>query len=303
MKLLVTGAGGQVGRALLRAADAFEGDLVGLRRDDLDVTDRDAVLRAVERHAPEVIVNAAAYTAVDRAEAEPEAAFAVNRDGPAHLAAACAEAGIPLVHFSTDYVFDGTKGTPYVETDPVTPLGVYGQSKWTGEEAVRERLGRHVILRTSWVFSAHGHNFVKTILRLSREREVLRVVADQYGNPTAAADIARAALHIAKRAVAEPDVPPDQVRGRLWGTVHGAGTPATTWHGLAEAVIAEARRHGPVLAERIEPVPTSAYPTAARRPPDARLDTARLTEVWGLEPPPWREAVREVVAELAGRGR
>ncbi len=292
MKLLVTGAGGQVGRELVRAA-GFGGEVVGLTRSDLDVTDREAVRRVVERYAPAAVINAAAYTAVDRAETEPDLAFSVNRDGPAHLAAACAAAGIPLVHFSTDYVFDGTKGVPYTEADPANPLGVYGQSKWAGEEAVRERLDRHVILRTSWVFSAHGHNFVKTMLRLSREREVLRVVADQRGNPTAAADIARLALEVAHRAATDPDAPR--------GTYHVAGAPATTWHGLAEAVVQEARQHG-ARAVRIEPIPTSAYPTPARRPPDARLDTGRLAEVWGIEPPPWRAALRRVVAELAERG-
>ncbi len=294
MKLLVTGANGQVGRELIRAAAESDMQAVGLSRADLDVTDREAVRRAVETQAPDVVVNAAAYTAVDRAEAEPDLAFAVNRDGAAHLADACAATGLPLVHFSTDYVFDGTKGQPYTEADPVRPLGVYGQSKWAGEEAVRERLGAHVILRISWVFSAHGHNFVKTMLRLSREREALGVVIDQWGNPTAAADAARAALTIAQRAVAEPDAP--------WGTVHFGGTPATTWHGFTEAIVAEARRHGTVRTERVEPIPTSAYPTPAARPADARLECTRIARDWGIEPPPWRLALAQVVAEILERG-
>ena len=210
MRVLVTGANGQVGHALVRQGGAA---VVGLDRAALDITDREAVRRAVGEHAPDLVVNAAAYTAVDRAEAEEETAFAVNRDGPAHLADACTEHGIPLIHLSTDYVFDGTKGrvpegTPYVETDPVHPLGVYGRSKAAGEEAVRERLGRHVILRTSWVFGDHGQSFVRTILRLGQERDALRVVADQRGNPTAAADIARVVLQIAER-IAEAH------RGRL----------------------------------------------------------------------------------------
>ncbi len=289
MKIVVTGASGQVGRELLRAG---EGNVVGLTRADLDITDREVVRHAVETHAPDVIINAAAYTAVDRAESEPDLAFAVNRDGPVHLTDACAELSIPLVHLSTDYVFDGTKGAPYTESDPANPLGVYGQSKWEGEEAVRARLDRHVIFRTSWVFSAHRHNFVKTILRLSSERDTLRVVADQHGNPTAAADIARAALHIAERIATDPDAPS--------GTFHFAGTPVTTWHGLAESVVEEARQHGPIRTERIEPIPTSAYPTPARRPPDARLHTARLADLWGMAPPPWQPALRDAVAELMG---
>lgn len=290
MKILVPGANGQVGRELVRCGAERGIEVVGLGRAELDVTDAAAVRRAVETHAPGAVVNAAAYTAVDRAEEEPALAFAVNRDGAAHCAAACAEAGIPLVHISTDYVFDGTKGAPYTEGDAPNPLGVYGQSKWAGEEAVRARLDAHVILRTSWVFSAHGHNFVKTMLRLSREREVLRVVADQQGNPTAAADIARAALHIVEEVAVR--------EGAAWGTVHFAGTPATTWHGLAEAVVAEARRHGPVHVRTVEPIPTSAYPTPARRPADVRLDCSRIERVWGLEPPAWRPAVARVVAEL-----
>lgn len=293
MNILVTGANGQVGRELVRCGAEAGIDVVALARADLDITDREAVRRTVEQAAPDAVVNAAAYTAVDRAESEPEAAFAVNRDGAAHCAAACADAGIPLVHISTDYVFDGTKGEPYTETDAPNPLGVYGASKWAGEEAVRDRLDAHVILRTSWVFSAHGSNFVKTMLRLSREREELRVVADQRGNPTAAADIARAALRIVQRAATREDA--------SWGTFHFAGTPATTWHGLAEAVVAEARRHGPVRTQRVEPIPTSAYPTPARRPADARLDCARIAREWGIGPPGWQEAVARVVAEVARR--
>lgn len=290
MRLLVTGANGQVGHALARQGGAA---VVGLDRAALDITDREAVRRAVQEHAPDLVVNAAAYTAVDRAEAEEETAFAVNRDGPAHLADACAEAGLPLIHLSTDYVFDGTKGAPYVEEDDTDPLGVYGLSKEAGEEAVRERLGRHVILRTSWVFGDQGQNFVRTILRLGRERDVLRVVADQRGNPTAAADIARAVLEIAERIVGGEEA--------SWGTFHFAGQPATTWHGFAEAILEEARRHGPVRAERVESIPTSAYPTLAPRPADSRLDGSKLAAVWGIDAPPWRPALRAVVSSLLTR--
>jgi len=288
--LLVTGANGQVGHALAAMASA-DLEIVALGRARLDVTDADAVRRLVEAHAPDAVVNAAAYTAVDRAEGEPDLAFAVNRDGPAHLAGACAEAGIPLLHVSTDYVFDGAKEGPYTEDDPVAPLGVYGRSKWEGEEAVRERLDRHVILRTAWVFSDHGHNFVKTMLRLAREREVLRVVADQHGGPTAASDIADALVAVARQVVAAP--------GR-WGTYHVAGRPATTWHGFAEAIVEEARRHGPVAVRAVEPIPTAAYPTPARRPAHSVLDTAKITAAFGVEAPDWRPALARVVARLAG---
>ena len=186
MRVLIPGSNGQVGRELVAWAAQHGVEAIGLTRVDLDLTDASVVEAVVHAHRPDAVVNAAAYTAVDRAESEPDVAFAVNRDGPAALAATCADLGIPLVHFSTDYVFDGTKSEPYVEDDPVAPLGVYGQSKWVGEEAVRTALDHHLILRVSWVFSRHGGNFVKTMLRLGREREALRVVADQHGGPTPA---------------------------------------------------------------------------------------------------------------------
>lgn len=290
MKLLLTGAGGQLGHALVEAAEGAEPlALVALDRAALDVTDAAAVSRAVAVHAPDAVVNAAAYTAVDRAEAEPERAFAVNRDGAAHLAGACAEAGVPLLHVSTDYVFDGAKGTPYTEDDAPNPLGVYGASKWAGEEAVRARLERHVIIRSAWVFGVRGHNFVRTILRLAGERETLRVVADQRGGPTAAADLASALLRIACAVVEEP--------GR-WGTYHFAGGPPVTWHGFAEAVVEEARRWRPLAARHVAPIRTEDYPTAARRPTEVVLDCGKIAAAFGVEAPPWRPALARVVARL-----
>jgi dTDP-4-dehydrorhamnose reductase len=291
MNLLVTGASGQLGRAL---AEAEEGvNLVALDRTGLDVTDAEAVRRAVEAHAPDAVVNAAAYTAVDRAEAEPARAFAINRDGPKNLAAACAEGQIPLLHVSTDYVFDGTKGAPYVEDDAPNPLGVYGRSKWEGEEAVRERQDRHVIVRTAWVFGPHGHNFVRTILRLAGERETLRVVADQRGCPTAASDLAVALLRIARAVVEEP--------GR-WGTYHLAGQPPTTWHGFAEAVVEEARRWRPLAVREVVPLRTDAYPAVAPRPAEVVLDGGKIERAFGIEAPSWRPALARVVARLCEEG-
>lgn len=290
MHLLVTGANGQVGHAL---AGMVAPDLVitALDRAGLDITDRDAVLRAVRVQHPDVVVNAAAYTAVDQAEREPERAFAVNRDGPAHLAEACEEVGIPLLHLSTDYVFDGTKGGAYTEEDPVAPLGVYGQSKWAGEEAVRAQTERHVILRTAWVFSDHGANFVKTMLRLGREREMLRVVADQHGGPTAAADIAAALLAIARQVTADP--------GR-WGTYHFAGQPPTTWYGFAAAIFEEARRYGPLAVHAVTPITTAEYPTPAQRPANSVLATDRIEAAFGASAPDWRASLARTVARLQG---
>ena len=289
--MLVTGASGQVGRALVAAAPAAGVEVVGLDRAALDVTDADAVRQALALHRPDAVLNAAAYTAVDHAEAEPAQAFALNRDGAAHVARACAEAGAWLVHLSTDYVFDGEGTAPYREDDPVSPLGVYGRSKAAGEAAVRDALpGRHLVVRTSWVFSATGQNFVRTMLRLARERDALHVVADQQGCPTPADDLARDIFTMLQAAVARPD---------LTGTYHWAGTPPTSWHGLAEAVVDQARRHGPVAVRRVEPIATEAFPTPARRPAWSVLDTAKATSVFGLAPPDWRPALARVVRALA----
>ena len=286
MRALVTGAGGQVGRELVLRVPGGA-DVVALDRAGLDLTDADAVAAAVAAYRPDVVLNAAAYTAVDRAEGEAALAFAVNRDGAARLAAACAAHGAALLHLSTDYVFDGTKPTPYAEDDPASPLGVYGRSKWEGEEAVRERLDRHVIVRVAWVFGPHGHNFVKTMARLAQDREELRVVADQRGGPTPAGAIADALWAIAGQ-IAE---------GReAWGTVHFCGAPATTWHGLAEAAIAEARALGPVACRRVLPIATADYPTPAARPANSVLACDRIAERWGLAQPDWRPYIGETVA-------
>lgn len=288
MKLLVTGAGGQVGRALVRAAAARGVETVALGRPDLDITQRGAVEAALRAYAPDVLVNAAAYTAVDRAEAEPEAAFAVNRDGPETLARACAQAAVPLLHLSTDYVFDGRKGAPYTPDDAPAPLSVYGSSKWAGEEAVRAHAPRHLIVRTAWVFSGEGHNFVRTILRLARERKTLRVVADQAGHPTPADALAERLLVLAQHA-ARGEAP--------WGTYHLAGTPLTTWHALAEAVVDEARRYGPLAARHVEPIGTEEYPAQAQRPAQVEMNQ-RTTEIaFGVTAPDWREGVRRAVAQ------
>src|SRR5918998_2115401 len=211
MKVLVLGAGGQVGHELCRHSWPTDTTLVALARDGLDITRREAVFTTIAGERPDVVVNAAAYTAVDRAESERDAAWAANCTGPGHIAAACREAGIPLIHISTDYVFDGTRSGPYREDDPVNPLGVYGASKEGGERAVREGLREHVILRTAWIYSAHGHNFVKTMLRLAGQRPVLRVVADQTGSPTRAADLAGAIAQIAQH-IANGNA--------AWGTYH-----------------------------------------------------------------------------------
>src|SRR5712671_683062 len=279
MKLLVLGAGGQVGHELCRLAWPADYRLAAFDRAEIDITRQEAVAAAANRERPDIVINAAAYTAVDRAESEPEAAWAANSAGPGYLAAACRSAGIPLIHISTDYVFDGSKKGSYREDDPVNPLGVYGHSKEAGDRAVREALAEHVILRTAWVYSAHGHNFVKTMLR---------VAADRIGSPTGAADIAAAIAAIVQRLAAGD---------RHWGTYHFAGGGAVTWHGFAEAIfeLAAAWRGAP---PKVEAIATADYPTPARRPANSVLDCRHIGEVFGIVPRPWREALAEVIGEL-----
>jgi dTDP-4-dehydrorhamnose reductase len=276
--ILVTGARGQVGAALARLAQR---PVVALDRARLDITDEAAVRAAVAASGAAAVINAAAFTDVDRAEDEPRLAHAVNADGPAHLAAACDHAGIPLIHISTDYVFDGEAGRPYREDDPVRPINAYGESKLAGEAAIRDRLAHHVIARTSWVYAPDHRNFVTTIARLARERETLQVVADQLGTPTPAEGLARALLAIAERAIgASGELP--------WGTFHLAGRPAVSRYELALAVLAAERERGPVACRAIEPVASGAFPTRAARPANTALDASRALELWGVEVGEWR---------------
>ena len=264
MRILLTGANGQVGWELSNRGGQKGFEVLALNRSDLDITDPISVSEEVNRSGVSLVINAAGYTAVDQAESEPKLAFAVNRDGPAYLASACAEAHIPLVHISTDYVFDGKKQGPYLETDQISPLGVYGKSKAAGETEVRKRLDQHLILRTAWVYGVHGRNFVKTMLRLGREREVVQVVEDQYGCPTDAADLAEAILKIAAQFLDDGQV--------QWGTYHYCGKGVTSWYGFAEHIFALAREHVFLHVKRIEPLTTAEYPTLAKRPANSVLD-------------------------------
>jgi len=292
MRIVVTGAQGQVGWELTRRAPLLGHEVLAWDVAELDISDAAAVERVLTGSGAQAVINAAAYTAVDRAEQEPERAFAVNRDGPAHLAATCARLQIPLLHISTDYVYDGAKSEPYVENDPTAPLGVYGASKLAGDEAVCRALSRHLILRVSWVFGRHGHNFIKTILRLAREREELRVVADQFGCPTYAGDIADTLLELAGRS-AEIDA------ADAWGIYHYCGDPATTWHGLASAVVDMARASEPLPVRAVIPITTAEYPLPAARPINSVLDCAKLAARFAIRPRPWREGLGAVLAQTA----
>jgi dTDP-4-dehydrorhamnose reductase len=285
MRLLVFGRSGQVATELARAAAAQGLALTALGRAEADLADPEACARAVAAAETDVVINAAAHTAVDRAESEPELARAVNAAAPGAMARAAAARGLPFLHVSTDYVFDGTPGRPWREDDPTAPLGVYGASKLAGERAVATAGGPHVILRTAWVFSAHGSNFVKTMLRLGAERDSLRVVDDQRGGPTPAADIAAALIAVARAFAAGRGVN---------GIFHYAGAPAISWAGFAEAVFAA--RGGP--APRIERIATTEYPTPARRPLNSVLDCSCIARAYGLAQPDWRPGLARVIEEL-----
>jgi dTDP-4-dehydrorhamnose reductase len=284
MKVLVFGAGGQVGYEVRRAAWPQGFAVVPFDRTALDITDDNAVAAALARERP----GARRLLVVNLAESEPDRTWNINCAGAALVAAQCAAAGVPLVHFSTDYVFDGSKPAPYAEDDPVAPLGVYGASKEAGERAVRAALARHVILRTAWVYGVHGANFVKTILRLAAREPVLRVVADQQGAPTAAADLAAAVVVIARR-IAENAAP--------WGTFHLTGAGAVSWHGFAETIV---ERAAPFLGRRpqVVPIASAEYKAAARRPANSRLDCRKIEQAYGLRPRPWSEGLAAVIAEL-----
>ena len=289
MRVLVTGARGQLGSELVRQALQRGWLVVPLARSDLDIVNRAAVGRAIETAKPSAVLNAAAYTRVDDAERDPDEAMRVNAEGPRTLARACREEGIPIVHFSTDYVFDGRSSHPYRPDDPPSPLGAYGRSKWEGERAVREETDRHIILRTAWLFGVQGHNFVKSILRRAGNGERLRVVDDQVGSPTAADDLARAALTALEHA---------RDTGAGWGVQHFVNAGQTTWHGFAERIIARAR--GPLLMREIERIASADLDLPAPRPAYSVLDTTSFVETFGLEPRPWEIALDQVLERMDG---
>ncbi|MCB8876635.1 dTDP-4-dehydrorhamnose reductase [Acidisoma silvae] len=291
--ILVTGGSGQVAQALQTLAPGRDMNVVVVGRPDFDFDDAET-LRAVLASRPwAYVVNAAAYTAVDAAEADEAGAERANRDGPGLLAELCALSGTPFIHISTDYVFDGSKGAPYQETDPTNPTGAYGRTKRDGEARVLAAGGKSIILRTAWVYADTGKNFVKTMLAAGAKLPKLRVVADQKGSPTAAADLAAAILAIIQ-----------VIETRGWelefgGIYHATGAGETTWHGLAVATFAEAQRHhGP--SPEVEPIATADWPTPAQRPADSRLDNTKLFQTFGIQLPDWRASLARTVDRLLG---
>ncbi|WP_457805294.1 dTDP-4-dehydrorhamnose reductase [Stenotrophomonas maltophilia] len=297
MTVLVFGGNGQVGQELLRALAPL-GTVVPTTRsgrlpdgsacETADFSQPDSLPALLDRLQPSIVVNAAAYTAVDRAEQDAEAAFAANAQAPGVIARWCAAHGVPFVHYSTDYVFDGQGSAPYREDESTAPLGVYGTSKRDGEDAVRAAGGRHLIFRTAWVYASHGANFLRTMLRVGAERDALRVVADQIGTPTPAALIA----DVTAQALQHPD--------QLSGTWHLTANGQTSWHGFAEAIFAEALSTGVLVkAPTVEAIPSSEYPTPARRPAWSVLDNRKLQQDFGIVLPTWQDGLKRVMAEIA----
>lgn len=296
MTVLLFGGNGQLGQELLRALAPL-GEVVATTRSGqladgspcevADFNAPDALAAVLDRIQPTLVVNGAAYTAVDRAEGERDAAWRANAEAPGVIARWCAAAGVPLVHYSTDYVFDGQGSRPYREDDATAPLGVYGESKLAGEDAVRAAGGRHMIFRTAWVYASHSANFLRTMLRVGAERDVLRVVADQVGTPTPAALIA----DVTAQALQHP--------GALSGTWHLTAAGETSWHGFAEAIFAEAVAAGKLArAPTVEAITTAEYPTPAKRPAYSHLDVARIQSDFGVVLPSWQDGLKRVIAEI-----
>ena len=287
LKILISGKTGQVAVELQKHLAGL-GELIVLGRDVLDLSQPDQIRAQVRAHKPDLLIIAAAHTAVDQAENEPELAFAINAIAPGVFAEEAAALGIPLIHYSTDYVFDGRKAAPYTEDDATNPLGVYGKSKLAGELAIAASGAQHLILRTSWVYSTHGKNFLLTMQRLLQERSELRVVADQVGAPTWAGTIAQSTRALIERWQAGD--------AGAWGTYHLTASGETSWFGFTQAIAGHLTAQGKTCAT-LEPIPASAYPTPAARPQNSRLDCSRLAREWGVTQPDWEAALSACLAE------
>jgi dTDP-4-dehydrorhamnose reductase len=285
-KIFITGGNGQVAYELVQLFREKNITFIALTREELDITQETAVNKAIQHFKPDAVINAAAYTKVDLAEKEPHLAYAVNSDGPKHLAKACRILQCPLIHLSTDYVFDGAQTTPYLETDPVMPINIYGLSKQQGEAAVKNECEQSVILRVSGVFGVHGHNFVKTILRLAKEKDTLRIVSDQVICPTPARSIAEAIYQI--------------LLNPCWGTYHYCGSKPTNWHALTEIIVQKALEvNQPLLVKKIEAITTKEYPTPAKRPHYSVLNCQRIADTFGIKQPDWEQGLTNVIYQLS----
>ena len=285
-RILITGINGQVGWSCLRVTTPEELLVVGVDRKECDITDMASIESCLDRLKPNLVINPAAYTAVDKAEGDQDNAFAVNREGAANMAKACAKRDIPLIHLSTDYVFDGSKNGAYVEDDLVAPNGIYAFSKEEGEQEVRKHCPKHIILRTAWVYCEHGHNFVKTMLRLGAERPELKIVGDQHGCPTYARDIAAACLEIARQLLDG---------SQAFGTYHFAAAGATTWYDFAAEIFRLSDLPQKPILHKIT---TAEYLTPAQRPANSVLDTTKIQKTFSIKPRSWQEALAQMMARL-----
>ena len=290
MTILVVGDRSMLAQELLPCLQQAGFVAIGHSRPALDITQVASIEAVFEAVRPDICINTAAYTAVDKAESDTAAAFAVNRDGIARLAVTCRAAGTALVHLSTDYVFDGTAPRPYREEDAIAPLGIYGHSKWAGEEALRRFHQEHLIVRTAWLYGYHGTNFVKTMLRLAGERQVVQVVHDQHGCPTWTRDLARALTVLCQRLTQARHACP-------WGTYHFCAAGQTTWYDFARAIFAQTRSPEALKIQRVEPIPTTAYPTPARLPAYYVLDCSKIHAALGISPRPWQDSLHDCMQE------
>jgi dTDP-4-dehydrorhamnose reductase len=290
MKIITFGSKGQLGHELVKQGNRFGFEILPFDLPEVDITDSLQVEHLVSTTPATLVVNAAAYTNVDRAETEKTLALAVNRDGPENIAQSCEKKNIPLIHISTDYVFNGETKHPYTEADQVAPLGVYGHSKSEGEKKIRLQIKRHIIIRTSWLYGVYGHNFVKTMLKLAEKNSRLKVVSDQFGSPTSAADLAETVLTIGR-----------QIQNSIkidWGTYHYCGLGTATWHLFAEKIFQIAKQYTPLKIETVEPIKTDGYPTPAKRPMYSVLDCSRIEQKLGIHPKPWEESLHETIARM-----
>lgn len=286
MKILLTGSGGQLAQEL-QPILLYSGEVIAVDRTRLDLSEPESIRQAMAEIQPDLVVNSGAYTAVDKAESEPELAYSVNGVAPGIIAEECEKLGSTLIHISTDYVFDGSQGSPYKETDATNPLGIYGKSKLAGEEAIRQAGNRHIIIRTAWVYGNSGKgNFVKTMLRLGKDREEIRVVADQIGSPTWTGDLAAAISQI---------IP--QIKPELFGTYQYTNSGVCSWYDFAIAIFEEAEKLGfPLKIQRVIPITTSEYPTPAKRPAFSVLSAVKISGILSTHPPYWRQGLRQMLA-------
>lgn len=290
MKLLIIGSKGQLGSELVIECKRNDFCCLAVDLPEFDITDPSCVEKILTDFKPSIVINASAYTNVDQAESETEKAFSVNSIGPANLAVCCKKNRTPIIHVSTDYVFDGSKGQPYIESDPVSPLGVYGKSKAEGESKLRSILQHHIILRTSWLYGTYGNNFVKTMLRLGNKKEVISVVSDQYGCPTCAADLAEAAVDISKQIILNAKV--------AWGTYHYCGLGITTWYKFAKTIFEIASQYQNNKVPSIEAVTTAQYPARTKRPAFSALDCDLIKKHFGISTKPWRESLKKTMEHI-----